>query len=200
MAVFINLQRYYKMDKTQIWVNGLIAGSYKDFTSLYQFYSPQLYAFVFSISRSDSITKDIVQETFIKVWEKKSLINDSLSFKSFLFTIARNRLLNTIRKQINDPVFIEYIQVNIEEEAVDCSYENKIDFDEFNRLLQIAKQKLPPRQAQIFELNKEQALSVQEIAQSLQITEQVVRNQLSVALRLLRNEMKKFAYLFAVFF
>jgi RNA polymerase sigma factor (sigma-70 family) len=92
------------------------------------------------------------------------------------------------------------IQVNIDEEAVDCSYENKIDFDEFNRLLQIAKQKLPPRQAQIFELNKEQALSVQEIAQSLQITEQVVRNQLSVALRLLRNEMKKFAYLFAVFF
>jgi RNA polymerase sigma-70 factor (ECF subfamily) len=49
-------------------------------------------------------------------------------------------------------------------------------------------------------LNKEQGLSIEEIAVRLNIKEQVVRNQLSLALRTLRGEMGRFMLLFTIFF
>ena len=77
--------------------------------------------------------------------------------------------------------------------------EAKYDFDLFLKELEVAKQKLTPRQREIFVLNKEYNLSVTEIASRLSITEQVVRNQLSAALKVLRNELSNYSYLFILF-
>ena len=77
--------------------------------------------------------------------------------------------------------------------------EAKYDFDLFLKELEVAKQKLTPRQREIFVLNKEYNLSVTEIASRLSITEQVVRNQLSAALKLLRSELSNYSYLFILF-
>jgi RNA polymerase sigma-70 factor (ECF subfamily) len=186
------------MNNTPQYIKRLIAGSYKDFTALYNIYAPQLYAYVFGLIKSHVRTKDIVQDTFIKVWMKRKQIDESLPFKPYLFAIARNQILNEFRKQMNDPVFADYMQLGIEEPFSENTVEQKIDFDEFNRLLQQAKKKLPPRQAQIFEMNKEQDIPVKEIAQALQISEQVVRNQLSAALHTLRDEIGKYSLLLAM--
>jgi RNA polymerase sigma-70 factor (ECF subfamily) len=171
----------------------VIAGSHKDFTALYNIYALQLYAFVFKLVKSRSRAKEIVQDTFIRIWTKREQIDETLPFKSYLFTIARNCLLNEFRKQMTDPVFSDYMQLGREEPFSENTVEQKIDFDEFTRQLQHSKKKLPPRQRQIFEMNKEQGLAVKEIAQSLQISEQVVRNQLSAALHTLRDEIGKHA-------
>jgi RNA polymerase sigma-70 factor (ECF subfamily) len=151
--------------------------------------------------RSKSATNDIVQETFVKIWVKREEIRIDLSFKSYLFTIARNQLLNEFRRQVRNPVFSDYVSLQmIEQVEAESGIEQAIDFDEFNRRLQWAKQKISPRQAQIFEMNKEQGVSVEEIAAQLNIKEQVVRNQLSVALRTIREEMGHFMLLFVLFF
>ncbi|MDR0394997.1 MAG: sigma-70 family RNA polymerase sigma factor [Tannerella sp.] len=189
------------MDRTDQYVKKLITGSYDAFTSLYKIYAPQLYAYVFSLMRSKSATNDIVQETFVKIWVKREEIRIDLSFKSYLFTIARNQLLNEFRRQVRNPVFSDYVSLQmIEQVEAESGIEQAIDFDEFNRRLQWAKQKISPRQAQIFEMNKEQGVSVEEIAAQLNIKEQVVRNQLSVALRTIREEMGHFMLLFVLFF
>jgi RNA polymerase sigma-70 factor (ECF subfamily) len=189
------------MDITDQYIKKLIAGSYNAFTSLYHLYAPQLYAYVFSLTGSKSITDDIVQEAFIKIWVKREEIRTDLSFKSYLFTIAKNQLLNEFRRQMKNPVFSDYISLQfIEEIGAESQIEQAIDFDEFNRRLQQAKQKISPRQAQIFEMNKEEGMSVEEIATQLNIKEQVVRNQLSVALRTIRGEMGRFRLLFVLFF
>jgi RNA polymerase sigma-70 factor (ECF subfamily) len=187
-------------DITRQYIKKLINGSYKDFTALYNLYAPQLYAYVFSLTKSRSLTQDIVQETFIKVWVKREQIDENLSFKSYLFTIARNHLLNEFRRKLNSPVFSDYMHLDAEEPYSESTIEMEIDFDEFNRSLRQAKERLPRRQAQIFELNKEQDISVKEIAQMLNISEQVVRNQLSAALQIIRSEMGKYAFLFVIFF
>ena len=78
--------------------------------------------------------------------------------------------------------------------------ENKLSFEEFNHRLEIAKQKLTPRQRELFELNKEQGITITEIAAKALISEQSVRNQLSQALHVLRKELGKYALLFSLFF
>lgn len=188
------------MQEIETHITQLKKGSYKSFTAIYDLFSPQLYAFVFSLTHSKSKSKDIVQETFIKVWEKRTEINLDLSFKSYLFTIARNRLLNELREDLKNPVFSDYLDFTLFDKGIDNEIENQIDFDSFNQLLQETKQKLSPRQRQIFELNKEEGISIKEIADELSISEQVVRNQLSAAIKILRTAMKKYFVLFVLFF
>ena len=65
-----------------------------------------------------------------------------------------------------------------------------VDFEHFCLALEKAKQKLTPRQREIFEMNKELNISVSDIAKELSITEQVVRNQLTAAFKVIRPELK----------
>lgn len=188
------------MKSERDYIKGLIADSYKDFTSLYELYAPQLYAFVFKLTRSKTQAKDILQETFINIWVHRKQTNPDLSFKSYIFTIARNLVLNEFRKSINHPILSDYIEYCNQEELSENPTEQKIDFDEFNHHLQAAKKKLTPRQREIFEMNKEDGLSIQEIAMQTAISEQSVRNQLSAAIQQLRKEMKEYLLLFILLF
>ena len=149
------------MDVERIYLERLRSGSYRDFTKLYESYASRLYAFALHLTHSDALAKDIVQETFIKVWVRR-----------------------------------EQIDGDGEETAI----ERKLSFEEFNHRLEIAKQKLTPRQRELFELNKEQGITITEIAAKALISEQSVRNQLSQALHVLRKELGKYALLFSLFF
>lgn len=76
----------------------------------------------------------------------------------------------------------------------------QIDFDQFCKALKQAKEKTYSYQREIFELNKEQNLSVAEIAEQLCIKEQVVRNQLStVTLKIIRTELQQYSFILLLF-
>lgn len=171
-------------------VERLISGSYKDYSILYEHYWPKLFAFVFSLTHSRQIAEDIAQETFLKIWMIHELIDASLSFKSYIFTIAHNKLLNDLRKQINSPLFSDYIDISDNLHFSENSVESKIDFDEFLDKIGKAKLRLTPRQLEIFKLNKEDGLSVSEISLRFSITEQSVRNQLSKAVQQIKADFR----------
>lgn len=82
------------------------------------------------------------------------------------------------------------------------SVESRIsyDYDAYRKGLDAAKAKLSPRQKQIFCLNREEGLSVREISGQLGISEQVVRNQLSAALKKIRDYLLKYMPLLIVVF
>lgn len=178
---------------------GSMRDSYKDFTVLYEYWTPHLYQFVFSLVKSRSITKDIVQETFIKIWTKRKQINPDQSFKSYLFTISYHIVLKEFRRQINHPLMGDYLKYTNDLILSENIPEQKLDLDEFLIQYEKAKTKLTPRQREIFEMNKEMQISVTEIADKLSLTEQSVRNQLSASLKFLRKELVKYAvFLFYV--
>ncbi len=188
------------MDEERIYLERLRKGSYRAFTRLYEIYASRLYAFASRLTRSEALAQDVVQETFIKVWMRRASIDLEMSFGSFLFTMAKNQLLNEFRKQANGPLFLEDVVIDESEESEEASIERKLSFDEFNHHLEVAKRKLTPRQRELFELNKEQGLSVAEIAAQTSISEQSIRNQISQALSVLRKELGKYALLFSLFF
>ncbi|MDO5429110.1 RNA polymerase sigma factor [Parabacteroides sp.] len=189
-----------EMDLERIYLERLRKGSYKDFTKLYELYVSRLYAFALGLTHSDVLAKDIVQETFIKVWIRREQIDPDMSFRSFLFTMAKNQLLNEFRRQANSPLFLEDIAFVESRECDETAIERKLSLEEFNHKLEVAKQKLSPRQRELFELSKEQGLSITEIAVKTLITEQSVRNQISQALHILRKELGNYAFLFSLFF
>lgn len=182
------------MDIEKAFIKELNDGSYKGFTKLYEIYAPRLYAFVYKLIHSEFIAKDIVQETFIKVWENRVTIDSNQSFKAFIFTIARNHLLNELRNHINRMEPINNPEI-FEHKSYTETYndmDEQFSLTELIKSLEQAKQKLTPRQRELFELNKEIGLSITEIAKKTELTEQSVRNQLSHAIQRLRKEMKDY--------
>ena len=162
-----------------------------------QFYS---YLVLFAERRVENhkVAEDIVQETFLKLWNMRASLSVEGSFKSMLFTIAKNHVIDVFRQQINRPDFEDYIRFCEDENLLDNTSVEKIYYDDFIDKLAIAKQKLTPAQRNIFEMSREEGMSNAEIATLSDISEQTVKNHLSAALKILREELRKYNFLFTL--
>src|ERR1700749_5066389 len=69
-------------------------GSREAYAMIYQHYLPKLYKYLFDILRSKQDTEEILQELFLKLWEKREDLAEIKTLNSYLFRIARNRLMN----------------------------------------------------------------------------------------------------------
>ena len=72
-------------------------GDREAFADLYRKYLDSLYKFVYLFTRSVGTAEEIVQEVFIRIWERHELLSEVQSFRSYLFRAAKNRMLNYIR-------------------------------------------------------------------------------------------------------
>lgn len=182
------------MDNNTILLKQLKKGSYKAFDYLYEHYFDLLYGFIFSFTRSHDLTTELVQETFIKVWVNREKIDTNLSFKAWLYKIAKNQLIDILKKQLHSPSFEDYLSHCSDEKLVVNSDEDSFDYEAFRQSLIFAKTKLSPRQAEVFGLCKEQGYSTTEVSRLLNISENVVYNYLSQAITILRKEMSSHYY------
>ena len=193
------------MHETEIHSNTiekLKRGSYEAFDTLYDMYADSLYGFALLHTKSSVQAEDIVQETFLKLWNMRASLSVEGSFKSMLFTIAKNHVIDVFRQQINRPDFEDYIRFCEDEHLLDNTSVEKIYYDDFIDKLAIAKQKLTPAQRNLFEMSREEGMSNAEISERAaisDISEQTVKNHLSAALKILREELRKYNYLFALF-
>ncbi|WP_075558599.1 MULTISPECIES: RNA polymerase sigma-70 factor [Parabacteroides] len=180
-------------------INKLREGSHEAFDTLYNVYADSLYGFALLHTKSVVQAEDIVQETFLKLWNMRASLSVEGSFKSMLFTIAKNHVIDIFRQQINRPNFEDYIAFCEDENLLDNTSVEKIYYDDFLEKLAIAKQKLTPAQRNIFELSREEGMSNAEIAAASDLSEQTVKNHLSAALKILRTELRKYNFIFALF-
>ena len=163
-------------------------GSSPSFETLYRRYSGKLYNFVMKVSKGDSyIAEELVQRTFIKVWETKEYVNPDKSFISYLCTIAKNMLLNEYEHQTIQFIYEEYVKVRAVEN--DYSTEKEVDKNLLEEYIDKLADKLPPKRREIFILSRKDGLSNKEIAQKLNITESTIETQLSKALTFMKSEI-----------
>jgi len=160
------------------------------FDALFRKYSKNLYAFVWSITKDHFAAEEVTQLVFLKVWEKRSQINEHLFFKSFLFSIAYHETISWLRKEksqkriISEFVYDSRLLTNETEQLV-----------EFHNIEGYANQlieELPEKRKQIFILSREQGLSNKEIAEKLGISIKTVENQMTNALKYLREKLGKY--------
>ncbi len=127
----------------------------------------------------------------------RETLDENRSVKAYLFKTCRNSLIKELRRQLRNPNMRDWVEL-----SAAMSVESRIsyDYDAYCKGLDAAKAKLSPRQKQIFCLNREEGLSAREISGQLGISEQVVRNQLSAALKKIRDYLLKYMPLLIVVF
>lgn len=161
------------------------------FSELYVRYKDKLYYFCLHLLKSKEEASDIVQEIFIRIWESRNFINPDLSFSSFLYTMARNRILNYFRDIDIDEKVKEILatQKVTEEEAID----SKIIYTEYQVILQNAISQLPPQRRKIFNMSRIESMSHKEIAAELGISVNTVQEHISEALKFIKAYFSKHA-------
>jgi RNA polymerase sigma-70 factor (ECF subfamily) len=168
-------------------------GNIEAFEKLFDRYHKKLYVFLYQLLHSKEDAEEIVQETFIKIWEKREEFIEGYPFDSFLFKIAKNAFLNLNRKKINHRVFTDHLTLlsKISEDTTD----NYIIFKETRDIINSVIDGLPPKRKEIFLLRQTQELSRKEIAKKLGISIVTVDSQLLKANKYLKEELKKYGLL-----
>ena len=163
------------------------AGSFQAFEKLYHRYSGKLYNFIMRISAGNRyMAEEVVQSTFIRIWEVRGTVDPESSFISFLCTIAKN-LMNMYQRQTVEFVYNEYLMKS----GVDRDFrtEEGIDLHFLHEYIDSLADKLPEQRKKIFILSKRQHYTNKEIAEQLGISESTVATQLSLAVKFMRTQL-----------
>ena len=174
-------------DDEKLLVSKLRNNDVKSFDILFEKYSAKLYRFSFSLLKNHEDSKEIVQETFFRVWEKRREIDSSKSFKSFLFTISYHLIIDQLRLKLKDQEYRKFLKEYFKAEEV--KVDSVIDYETLNRQISAVIEELPAKRKQIFSMSREQGLSHKEIAAQLNITVKTIENQINLALKLIKSRL-----------
>lgn len=171
---------------------GLKSGSFEAFEKVYKLYSGKLYNFVMKISRGDSYwAEEVVQRTFVRLWEIHDQINPDKSLISYLCTIAKNLLLNIYQRQTVEYIYAEYVLESAQEYS-DNNIDDVLDGKLLEKYIDRLAEELPPSRKKIFIMSKRKNLSNKEIALELNISESTVATQLSLALKFMKDKLMNY--------
>jgi len=142
--------------------------------------------------------KEIVQDAFINLWEKRESIDLSKPVKSYLSTIIYNRSLNYLRdnKKFNKDI------LSFENISPDEGYQqtDRLVEAEISNKINIAIEELPEKCREIFKLSRFENLKYQEIADKLQISVKTVEAQMSKALQHMRTKLVDYITIMIIFY
>ena len=179
-------------------VESLKKGDLFAFDQLFSKYSKKLYYFANGYLGSKEDTEGLVQEVFLKIWEKKKELKEHLSFNAFLYTITFNAIRKYFRKKAREKKYLDNYLENFD----DTDNETVMDI-EYNNLRELADkaiEKLPEKRKMIFLLSRHEGFTNEEIANRLQISKKTVENQMTQALKFLREQLGKETMLSILFY
>lgn len=160
------------------------------FYQIYERYCKRLYGFVLRYVKQAEDAEGIVQEVFIKVWEKRKKIDVSSSFESFLFTVTYNTIISLLRKRLSEKKYLENLKT-IQQVEFAADLVDEIHYREINKKVEALLNEVTPRQKEVFLLSRADGLSHQEIADKLGISALTVKKHVSNTLSFLKSHIDK---------
>ena len=161
-------------------------GCESSFNELYYSYKEPALRFCISILKDKEDSENIIQEVFIKIWNRRATINPELNFTSYLFTIIKNRVFDHL-KEIKKNTFLKekFWEKVLEYQEQD----SEIKEERFAKIKE-AVEGLSEKRKRIIKLNYEEGKSYEEIADQLNISKNTVKNQLVKAKQVIRAQLK----------
>jgi RNA polymerase sigma-70 factor (ECF subfamily) len=152
------------------------------YKELFFILQPRLNQFAFSILKSVEEAEDIVSDTFIRIWEKRSLLLKVESPRFYMYSAVKNLSLNRM-KWNKRQAFLAADEWTVELTSIYADPEQMMISSEGIRRIQSAIDALPPRCRMIFKLVKEDGLKYKEVAELMSISVKTVEAQMAIALR-----------------
>ncbi|MEG2102457.1 RNA polymerase subunit sigma-24 [Flavobacterium oncorhynchi] len=128
--------------------------------------------------------QDFIQETFLRLYNKRELLNEDVLFDKQLFTICKNIIINHVNRE-NKVIQLDSLRFEFEEEDTDTTV-----FEERKEKLYNFINQLPEQQQKIFTLHKLENLSYKEIAELTDLSEKTIANHIYLASKFIRKKIE----------
>lgn len=174
----------------QLTLSGLKTGGITAFEMLFRTYYQPLcnYAYTFVQDRDEA--EEIVQSTFMSIWEKKETLEIKTGVKPYLYAMVRNACLNLIKHEKIKQKHVDG-ELAIADRSVE-SVAHTVLASELETRISDALSKLPEQCRLVFKLSRFEELKYAEIADQLNISIKTVENQMGKALKIMREQLKDY--------
>lgn len=165
---------------------------------LFRTYYTSLCRYAYTFLRDKDEAEEVVQQTFLGVWDKRHGLTIQTSIKSYLYTMVRNSCLNFIKhervKQVHE------VYAKSQGEPLSNPPSDTLMAAELESKIYESMKALPEQCRIVFQLSRFEQLSYAEIADQLNISVKTVENQIGKALKIMRSQLKEYLPLFLIFF
>jgi RNA polymerase sigma-70 factor, ECF subfamily len=173
-------------------INNLIGlikkGDQNAFKQFFNIFYPEIYRFLSKYLSNDDEAQDLCQDTFIKFWQQRHIIDISSYPRAYLYKIAKNLAFNhTTRKPASVSFNQDLGYVPLKDNDPYVEYDNKNLAEECKKAIN----QLPERCRMTFILSRYEGLDYSEIAETMDVSLQTVKNQMSKAINSLKDKLLK---------
>lgn len=165
---------------------------------IYTRYWQRLFMVAYNVLKNKSACEDIVQETFVQIWQRRQKLDIQTSLEAYLFSMIRYSVFRYIKKeQAHSQVF-----ENLEERLHSITPEDIVVEKSIRSQLAVVVNSLPEKCREVYILSREEHLTHHEIANRLNISTKTVENQITIALKKIRFSIARMTnvFLFISFF
>jgi RNA polymerase sigma-70 factor (ECF subfamily) len=156
------------------------------FERLFKQYYAQLVVYACKYVSDIDIAREIVQDFFVRLFEKRQALSIDISVKSYLYRSVYNCCINYINQRNIQDKHLKNIDLDRNDEE---NLENEINTLELQQRIHEIINNLPARCQIIFRMNRLEGLRNEEIAEKLQLSKRTVETQISKALKILRRKL-----------
>lgn len=179
------------------------SGEESSFEKVYRYYYPRLIYFAKQYVLDAEVSKNIVQDVFTELWDKRHTLREDTNLQAWLFTVTKNKSLKIISQQQSRQNYDTHIKTR----QLDVNYKSLSDFDTSNLVfeelqiqIQASLEKLPPACRKVFEMSRFEDKKNREVAEEMNLSIKTVEAQISKALRLLKTDLKYYLPLIYILF
>lgn len=157
------------------------------FTELYSTHLMGLQRYIFLFTRCEELAQELTQRVFIGLWERREQLAEVSCFRSYLYRTAKNLVFDEIRRQQRQVSAYAQAQATIETSLLPA--DSALIAEQDHAVAQALIAQLPTKRRAIFLLRTQEELSLDEIAQQLQISKSVVKKQLYAAVGFVKKSL-----------
>ncbi len=175
----------------------LKSGNQKVFESIFQKYNGILFVYAKEYVVDTEVANEMVQETFLKLWEVKDTLSDNTTIQSYLYRITRNNCLNYLKhlkvhEKYKKLTIARRMEISLNYSALSADSADKIISEELEEKIDFAIKSLPPKCKLIFKMSRQEEKKYKEIAEELNLSVKTIENQILKALKILRKHLEDY--------
>jgi len=161
------------------------------FKVIFEKYRNQLFTYLFKVSKSKEIAEEIVLDVFLKLWHGKEAITEIQKLEPFLYSVAHNKAIDFFRAAKRSPILQEAVWETLTDFSTPESADARLHQHNLEALIKEAINQLSPQRKKVFELRQNEGLSYAEIAATLNLSPNTVRNHLAASVEFIREHLRK---------
>lgn len=174
----------------KILISRLLEGDSSAFSTIFTAYYRDLVIFAIRFTHDSNESEEIVQNTFVKLWEDHESIRINSSLKSYLLKSVQNKCIDWLRHR--KIVNIHDSKVLINSVEYESNTDNYLLQSELQEQIDSALGKLPQEVSEAFRMNRYKGLKYHEIAKIMNVSERTIEVYIGKALALLRKYLQEY--------